>query len=471
MIKVPDRDSIPFHARLAAADLADGREVVWQPALDDYQPPDPEGDEDLDRLWGMRPAFTHLHQYARSRRVAPWAVLANVLARVLAATPPNVQLPPIIGSHASLNLFVGLVGPSGSGKDSSRGVAKEAVTHDYTAGARTFLEAPLGSGEGLAHMFMRLEKPRDDNGKLIRGAEPMLVQYNDAALVVVSEIDSMGAIAARQASTLMAQLRQAAMGEQLGFFYVATDKRMIVPEHAYRLCLVAGVQPLRAAALLDDADGGTPQRFLWMPVQDRDAPDVRPPTPQALLWQPPTWPHGLAEVKVCDTAVTTIEEAHLGRTRGDGDALDGHALLTRLKVAAALSIFDARTAVDDSDWELAGIVMEMSTLTRLSVQRTLADHERQRSAAAAEAEASKQIIVRERGDAATMRRVTGVIRRALGRLGDDEWITHGRLSQKVAGRDKEYFDVCLSGLVDTGEVVEETYEYHGTDTTRYRPHG
>jgi hypothetical protein len=63
----------------------------------------------------------------------------------------------------------------------------------------------------------------------------------------------MGALVQRQSSTVASQLRQAAMGEPLGFFYVDQAKRMIVPEHSYRCCLIAGIQPARSAVLLDDA--------------------------------------------------------------------------------------------------------------------------------------------------------------------------------------------------------------------------
>lgn len=469
MSRIGDRDDASWNERLAAADRADGRDSraqqmeLWRPG--GYEVPEPEGDEDPDRLWHERPIFEHIHQFARSRRVAPWAVLAGVLARVVAATPPTVQLPPTIGSNASLNLFVGLVGPSGSGKDASRGVARDALTIDTNRGARSFMEAPLGSGEGLSHMFMRRERVSKDN------PDPPLVQYNTAALVSVSEIDTLGAIAARQASTLMAQLRQAAMGEQLGFFYVDTAKRMIVPEHAYRLCLMAGIQPLRAEGLLSDADGGTPQRFVWIPVIDREMPDERPTTPTPALWRPPQWGFGadhVTEMKVCDEACEVIDRAHLARGRGEGDALDGHALLTRLKVAAALAILDGRPEVEDPDWELARIVMEVSDMTRASVRRALDGQVKQLNEASAHAEAHRQSIISDRGDRDARIRVAQVLKRALARLAEGEEMTRGRLLNRVAGRDRDYGESALAALVDTGEVVESVGEHHGQPVERYR---
>jgi hypothetical protein len=440
-----------------------GGVLVRQFGLDDdpWEPPDPEGDADPDRIWVERPVFAQIWRFAKARRVAPWAVLANVLARVVAAVPPAVQLPPIIGSHASLNLFVGLVGPSGAGKDASRGVARDALPFD---GHPPFMTAPLGSGEGLSHMFMTSRKPRDPMGKVIRDAEPVLEQYNTAALVTIGEIDTLGALVGRRSSTVLAQLRQAAMGEQLGFFYVDTAKRMIVPEHAYRLCLVAGIQPARAGVLLDDADGGTPQRFIWIPVGDREATKRRPPEVRPLEWVLPslTLDGGRAEVKVCGEAVDVIEDAHLARLRGEGAALDGHALLTRLKVAAAVGILDGRIEVRADDWALSEAIMDMSDLTRARVANTLSEERIRANRVQAEAEAERVTIIADRTDTAVRRRVGEGVKRILGRVEGDGWMPVGALRKQFPGGsrpDRELLPAVLSILVEAGQVEREEFDH------------
>jgi hypothetical protein len=58
------------------------------------------------------------------------------------------------------------------------------------------------------------------------------------------------------------------MGEALGFAYANATRRISLEAHSYRLGLVVGVQPERAGALLDGSDGGTPQRFVWLPATD-----------------------------------------------------------------------------------------------------------------------------------------------------------------------------------------------------------
>uniref|UniRef100_UPI003D7E159F hypothetical protein n=1 Tax=Flavonifractor plautii TaxID=292800 RepID=UPI003D7E159F len=45
-----------------------------------------------------------------------------------------------------------------------------------------------------------------------------------------------------------------------------------------------------------------------------------------------------------------IHAGLLANGRGDGEALDGHRTLTRLKVAADLAMLDHRSVVSEMDW-------------------------------------------------------------------------------------------------------------------------
>lgn len=137
---------------------------------------------------------------------------------------------------------------------------------------------------------------------------------------------------------------------------------------------MVGVQPLRSHALLAAADGGLPQRFTWLPTAD---PDASPTNAR------PTWPVGS-----CTARLARGNLRHLRPVGGDADravpacavaaidyrlavlrnyrvdALDGHALLCRLKVAGAMMALDGRTTIEEADWHLAGHVMESSAVTR-----------------------------------------------------------------------------------------------------------
>ncbi len=245
------------------------------PVAADEQEPEQVGTSphlpvDLAGFWAERPVLEHLHSYARARMVSPWALLGVSVVRALAVVPPHVVLPPIVGTHASLNFFVGLVGRSGAGKGAAEGAGHDALdvgpVEVFTA----------SSGEGLAHLYAHREKKE-------------VVRDRDAVLLTVPEVDTLVALKSRQGSTLLPALRSAWSGERLGFSYADPDKALPIERHSYRLGLVLGVQPGRAAPLLDDADGGTPQRFLWMPTTDRDAPDELPAAPAQWPVKRPSW--------------------------------------------------------------------------------------------------------------------------------------------------------------------------------------
>lgn len=390
-------------------------------------------------FWSSRDLLTHIHTFARARMVAPWAVLGVTLARIITATPHQVCLPPIIGSKASLNYFVGLVGPSGSGKGAAEAVAAEAVTVGYIESHN------VGSGEGIAHGYKHRTK-----GELV---------WNDdrhAVLFSVPEIDSLAAQGDRKGATLMPQLRSGWTGEQLGFGYADPMKRIIVEAHQYRLCLVAGIQPLRAACLLDDADGGTPQRFLWMPATDLDAPDQEPAAPAPITWEPPHTSRisavGGIKIDVCQTARDTIKEARRARNRGDGDALDGHALLAQLKTAAALGIADGRYSVTDEDWTLAEVILHKSAATRAAAAQALSAKAHETNHGRAEAEGKRAIIIAEKVADAAVKRVCVALIRRIGTR--DEW-PRGELRKTLASRDRPLFEEALTRVIETGQVIEE----------------
>lgn len=418
--------------------------------------PDPAGD-----FWTARPVLTHLRDFARSRRTCPWAVLGVTLARVVVATPARLVLPPMVGGEASLNLFAALVGPSGSGKGAAESAAADAVDVGPVAATG------VGSGEGLAHLFMARVKGR-------------LEQHTHAVLASVPEVDTLAALTERQGATIRPELRKAWMGERLGFAYADPAKRLPLPAHAYRLCMVVGVQPARAAGLLDDRDGGTPQRFVWLPATDPDAPDVPPAEPEPWPWRNPAasaWhaarPGDRQRVTVCATAREAVDAAHLARARGDGDALDGHALLCRLKVAAALGLLDSRVEVADEDWQLAGTVMAISNATRAGVVAELQRATRERNRARGEAEGERAVVVAERVEDDAIKKVSRRVTRLLGQTGD--WTTRTVLRGAVAGRDRQHFDSAIERLTDAGLVEVETVQRddngHGGAGLRYRLRG
>lgn len=306
----------------------------------------PDNTNGGDDFFAATDQLTLIYQWARARYAAPWAVFGAVLLRVAASVGPHVQLPGLIGGRASLNLLCAFVSASGGGKGISDKVAR-------LAWPAPIIERPIGSGEGIAATFVPPKK---------EGVEPIT-----AAIFSVPEIDTLAGIASRQGSILLAQLKSMAMGELLGQSNASDATTRIIPAHSYRCCLSVGAQPGHCDVIFNDSSGGTPQRFLWFPTTDPDMPAVRAPDPDPLNTALPMWAgdDGVVEIGYGPEEIgQTVIEAHLARQRGQAEALDGHALLTRCKVAAVLAVMHHRSVVSELDWQLSGTAMAVSDRTR-----------------------------------------------------------------------------------------------------------
>lgn len=394
-------------------------------------------------FWAARPVLEHLLAVARARRVGPWAVLGNAMARAVASIPPNVTLPGQVGGRTSLNLFVASVGSSGSGKGGADAASASGLK--FVGSSLPIVQVPLGSGEGAARTFRPVGTP-------LNAKNPVT-----SAVFTCPEIDTLTALMSRQGSTLSAELRKLYSGEQLGFANAAKDTRNVVEAGSYRACLIAGVQPLRSHTLLNASDGGLPQRFVWLPTSDIDAPDEPPTDPGTRMVKVPAWNriatkrlHLVDEdidLEVPEIARNTIDAHRLLVLRQDPavDPLDGHALLCQLKVAVALMVLDGRSSVSDEDWELADVILAVSARTREHCRIAINDRFRKKNTARALAAAEHDEIVSERK---AQRARDGVLRRL---TAHDEQ-TRAELCRALKVDIRGYLDHALAVLVDSGEI-------------------
>ncbi|WP_194816807.1 hypothetical protein [Nocardia sp. XZ_19_385] len=392
--------------------------------------------ETEEEFWDKRPVLGHVRDFARARMCGPWSTLGVVLARAVASVPPDVRLPATVGGPMSLNLFFALVGPSGAGKGASESAACDAVEFvDYLGRPIEVPVLPLGSGEGISRTF-RPAGTADDAGNHI-----------DRALFSVPEIDTLSSLLGRQGSTLEGELRKLYSGEALGFTNAQKATRSVVPAHSYRAALTVGVQPLRAEALFAGADGGTTQRFVWLDVRDPDAPDITPAAPAPLEVRAPAWKPCALEIP--EVARHTIRRNRIAQLRGeDVDPLNGHALLCRLKVAAALMILEGRSVVNEQDWALAGEVMVFSNQTRTATQQALNERITQAHRARGIA-----VVARDEAEGETRR---GKAREAVSKLlrgkhGPE--LSASEIRRKVNMMHRNFLEDAFEDLTDSGAIV------------------
>lgn len=301
-------------------------------------------------FWGSRQSLNMVWQTSMAYRTPPWSVLAICAARALAQVRPHTTLPPVIGRRGSLNWFGAIVASSAGGKTTSEEVAEHLVPGHI-------LTCYQGTGEGILASFGQAGDPSD----------PDSVPEHEAVMLNVDEIDSLGAVSARTGSTMMPLLRSAFSGATLAFSYANKDKRRYVRKHTYRMTGIVGMQPKRAGWVLADADGGTPQRFMWFPATDSRISHHRPwETGPLTLPSPAEWLYP-RELVIPTVAEELLVDEHVKRQRGEREALDGHALFCREKFAYALTVLDGRIEMTEEDWELSGIAAAISIYTRTLV--------------------------------------------------------------------------------------------------------
>lgn len=308
-------------------------------------------------FWYGRESLQRIYQTACGRFVSPWAVFAHCAANALSVIPPSVQLPPLLGGPGSLNMLFATVARSGGGKDAAAAVA-DYLTPDATAPVRN-----LGSGEGLVEAY-RIPVGKDDK-KL-----GMPDDQRPAIRFIADEVDAVLALGSRTGSTILPTLRSSFNAATLGASTIRSGG-FHLPKHSYRLTLVMSVQPTRAGWILDDAGGGTPQRFVWFPARDpradgRIGDERHNKTPLQLPTGTAHWGDTPRELKVPELVSDFVQDAARRRNldREDEEELDGHAVFAREKLAMALAVLDARTEMTEEDWAFAGIAMEVSDLTR-----------------------------------------------------------------------------------------------------------
>ncbi|MGP9580929.1 hypothetical protein [Brachybacterium sp. AOP35-5H-19] len=306
--------------------------------------------------WAQREDLLALYSYAHQQGASPAAVLNAAIMMTLARTPSNVALPGIRGGRrGSLNLFGALVGKSGAGKGAATDAAEDGIIFhggsDYTVGQG-------GSGEGLIGKFGHIEVDKETKEKRV-------FRDADAVLLDIAEISGLGAQMSRSGSTLSDQILKAFSGSRLGFGYAGANG-FEIDRHSYRLTMIAGVQPENSGILLGQDGSGLPQRFIWAHAAAPDAPDFDPKAiaPDPVHVHLPHWDYGEYIVSMDEPVLLKIGQNSRELAKDSGLGLDGHAMFSRVKVAAALTFMRGAKHITEEDWQMSSGVMAHSDHAR-----------------------------------------------------------------------------------------------------------
>lgn len=381
-------------------------------ALGDLAPPwgadhDPEQPVALpalpDSFWASRPYLAAIRDFARSQRAAPGAVLIQVLVRAAVGAPGTpVVMTDAAGVH--LTLYGITIAPSGAGKTGSTRASRLIV--DLTAAGIEVVDAPIGSGEGIAEAYMG-EAEVDAGG----GKKPVTQrqQVRNRVHFHLDEGEALLKLLRRDGATIGETLRRAFTGEPLGQQNATAERTRVVRD--YTLGVTINCTPGSVAGILAHAETGLPQRFLWASGIDPSAPEhprevlaiALPPVRGRIAFAPEI----LAEIN---------KTRHLALTgRSEVPELDAHLPLIRARVAAILAAWDMRDEANIEDWRLAGIIVSTSCAVRDAAMRQAETIGREERAQFAVERGEVAQVVRAMTDIAT-EQVDGLARRVARRV-------------------------------------------------------
>ena len=333
-----------------------------------------------EEFWAARPVLGHIRDAARRRLAPPDLTLGAVLARVAVLADHRLRIPPTIGYPSPLGLFVCSAASSSGGKTSSIQTGAALLPGDNPPNVE--LDASPASGEALLDMFWG-EEPTEDGKGTVRA------RTVDAVLISLDEGSLLEKLDGRSGNTLLPFLLTGWSGATLGTDTLASVGRNGVKRRlaagTYVLSLVAALQPKKAAHLLAQRDSGLAQRFTWLTDKDPGALEVQPESTAVVpleLYRPSPvelrgrdLPGGLLALGRSDAISRELWRAGWEKRQLDfeGDELDGHALLIRLRVAHCLALLDHRLDATDEDWLLAGMVSRVSASVRRGLLGTVAE--------------------------------------------------------------------------------------------------
>lgn len=438
-----------------------------------------------EEFWAARPVLRQIRQAAHARVVSGDVLFYSVLARLASLWPHTVRLHSGIGSGASANLYVAVVGPSGAGKTSGVSVARELLPVPHWLASDDYAEDwPLGTGEGIAESYMGSKRvPVDDKSTDVKTGltkmHAVRTQVRHNALLHADEGEVLTRMLQRQGATIGETLRRGWVGATIGQSNGRAETTRIIKEGRYSLGLIIGFQPETAQPLLADGAAGTPQRFLWAWALDAAVPDIppAPPGPLGGVWRPaPADPGGTGwligdpfsdvdqtPVSFDETIMAELGTAHRARMRGEEGAalpvLDAHMPLTMVKVAAILAQLDGRRHVTTEDWRLAGMVWRTSCAVRdHSIELGRQQRGKERAGEIrhhADREGAAEAARLQVREGAFDAQVARVARRLADQVQQKKDVQRAELRRLVTSKDRGVFEDALILAIENGWVARD----------------
>lgn len=414
-----------------------------------------------DAFYEARKVHQHIRTAGHSRNRSGDVAFLSTLVRLSAMVSHHIRADTGVAGYASLNLFGGIIGPSGVGKSTGADVADRLMPAPAELDFRDGL--PIGSGEGMAEIFMDTVDEETDEyitygknkGNPIVKKVRKQVRHN--AFFWVDEGASLTRLMKeRSGSTLGETLRSAAVGQTLGQTNASKDTTRYIPNGSYSLGLLVGFQPETAAPLFEEVAEGTPQRFWWSQVLDPSIPDEQPAWPGELSniseWRAAITADQLTLISFDPEIRAELRRADLAKARGEippeeMNALDSHAPLMRVKFASLLALLEGRRHVTQEDWELSDMAWEASCAARDSIIEYSARQRQQDMEKVTQARITEAVRIEAAKVAAEADRADEAVERVALRLAslvhDNGAMTRSAVRDKINSRQKKHLNDAI----------------------------
>lgn len=419
-------------------------------------------------VWSFSPQLHHIYRAAMARLVCPDALLHAILA-ILASHLHHGSRVETGKGPSVLSYYLAVVGASGAGKSEALKVARDLLAswtgaRLFLTGTDSYIDAPLGSGEGLIEAFMgevyvdKLEAGQPVISPLTGQAVQVKLrsQVRHNALFHTDEGRQVLAIDARKGATVLAVLCEMWSGSVAGQTNAEQARTRKLDAGTYVVGMLLGFQTATIDALFADEAGGAPQRFAFAPAEyapfgdDLDGEHLVE-WPGELQLHVPAGPVSVALAPEQQQAVRRSIRMKAAGISPDGP-LDGHRTLLHCRIAALLALLHGAQQVTDQMWTLAETLTVRSSAMRDELAalgaRKIAEQQQ------AKQDATVQATVRAQREVSTSERITRAaaqIARAVERAGGT--LTRGKALHGIRSDLRDVRDAALDQAARTGLVV------------------
>ena len=415
------------------------------------------------------PGLDKVAKAAKTRGVNPWGVLGAVMAWVAVDIPPEVTTLGEQQGKGTFNLFVALCGEPGAGKGRTMQLASDMVRREIRgnfvmAAFNEPMRALVGSPEGMISA-LRPRTAADDEDEDNQPAELARVIFE------VAEINRLYGERRAQESTQEGTLLSMWSNENVGVLRKKEQDTLAVEAWSYRVCFLVGAQAKWVHRLAGETSDGLAQRWLYLPAatthverpqlgKKRNAVEVEIPTIDipAEVW------NATKPVVIDNYVQYALELQAYFLRKADAekrpvDPFNVHRAYNQARVAAALAVITrGRLEVSPEAWHLAGVVMDVSDLTRARLVREYEHRERRDrvEAAADRAGIHDEAVIRN-----AEKRIVKVLKENGGAM------PGGKIRKALSKPQREVSEHAVDNLEQSGVISIEEVEAKGNRAAWY----